>query len=148
MHRPIYIVARTALAMLLALCCLQAPAARADGVAVVVNPGVEEQRVSLGTLRTIFGMRLRTWEDGTPIRVYVLPDDHPLHSEFTKQVLGMFPHQLRWAWDRLVFSGTGQAPTEVGTEREMYRKIAGTAGAIGYLRRDQIDEDIKVLRVE
>lgn len=101
-----------------------------------MNHSVREQPatdlMSKNSLRAIFGMRLRTWPDGSPIRVYVLPDRHPLHTRFCKNVLEVFPHQLRVAWDRLIYSGTGQAPTEIESESEMRTRIASTPGAIGY----------------
>ncbi|MGH8473458.1 MAG: hypothetical protein ACREVJ_13600, partial [Gammaproteobacteria bacterium] len=131
---------------------------------VAVNPGAPAgEAIARNTLSAIFGMRLRAWEDGTPIRVYVLPDNHAVHVMFCKQILGVFPHQYRTAWDRLVFSGTGQAPLEVGSEEEMRARVAGasgeapvvvdseeemrtrvagTSGAIGYLSRKMIDESV------
>jgi hypothetical protein len=83
-------------------------------------------------VREIFFMRLSTWPDGTPIHVFVLPDNHPLHIRFAKEVLGVYPFQLRSAWDRLVFSGTGVAPTTVESEEEMRARIESTPGSIGY----------------
>jgi ABC-type phosphate transport system substrate-binding protein len=87
------------------------------------------------TLREIFFMRLTAWPDGTPIRVFVLPDKHPLHIRFSKDILGVYPFQLRAAWDRLVYSGTGMAPTTVETVEEMRKRIQNTPGGIGYVNR-------------
>ena len=138
---------------------------------VAVNPATPTGvAIARNALSAIFGMRLRVWEDGTPIRVYVLPDNHAVHVMFCKQILGVFPHQYRTAWDRLVYSGTGQAPLEVaseeemrarvagprgeaapvvvGSEAEMRARVAGTAGAIGYLSRKMIDESVTVLQVQ
>jgi len=139
-------------------------------VVVAINPVTPAgEAIARNTLSAIFGMRLRAWENGTPIRVYVLPDNHAVHIAFCKQILGVFPHQYRTAWDRLVYSGTGQAPLEVeseeqmrarlagtrgeapvvvGSEEEMRTRVSGTAGAIGYLTRKMIDESITVLPVE
>ncbi len=82
--------------------------------------------------REIFFMRLNSWPDGSPIHVFVLPDNHPLHVRFTKEVLGVYPFQLRSAWDRLVFSGTGVSPTIVESEEEMRALIKSTPDSIGY----------------
>ena len=57
------------------------------------------------------------------VKVFVLADDHELHRAFAKQVLGLFPYQLRSIWDRQVFSGTGQAPIPVADEAEMLRVV-------------------------
>ena len=89
--------------------------------------------LSADTLREIFFMRLTSWPDGTPIRVFVLPDKHPLHVRFAKEVLGVYPFQLRAAWDRLIFSGTGLIPHVVETVGEMRERVRATPGGIGYV---------------
>jgi len=122
--------------------------AQADDPVLIVHPEVDEQAISLVTVRTIFSMRLGHWRSGTPLRVFILPDDHPLHVRFSKQVLGMYPYQLRWAWDRLVFSGTGQAPVQVATEEEMKRRVATTPGAIGYLSGSMTDDTVRIKNIQ
>ncbi len=84
-------------------------------------------------LRDIFLMRVTRWLNGERIRVFVLPDAHPLHVRFAKEILGVFPYQLRAAWDRMVYSGTGVPPTVVESPEELRRRIDETPGAIGYL---------------
>lgn len=119
-----------------------------DPVEIIVHPVVSTRHLSRNSLRAIFGMRLRAWQDGSPIRVFVLPDDAPLHNLFAKEKLNIFPYQLRSAWDRLIFSGTGQAPFLVNSEEEMRIRVATTPGAIGYLKRVNIDDSIQILHVE
>nr|BAL53726.1 hypothetical conserved protein [uncultured Gammaproteobacteria bacterium] len=115
--------------------------------AVLIHPHVALDSLSRDELRAIFAMRRRTWPDGTPIQVFVLPDDHPLHRAFCKQVLNVYPHQLRRIWDRGVFSGTGQAPIEVSSVEEMQKRIAAVPGAIGYTDRIQQDASVKAITV-
>lgn len=90
----------------------------------------------------------KTWPDGTKIRVFVLPDDDQLHEIVSKEKLNVFPYQLRSMWDRLVFSGTGQAPIKVNSVEEMLTKVASTPGAIGYLWRAKIDDTVTVLQIK
>lgn len=120
----------------------------ADRVIVVAHPSVATSRLSESALRAIFGMRLRSWPDGSTIRVFVMPDQAPLHGLFSKTILGVFPHQIRRSWDRLVFSGAGQAPTEVTSEDAMLDSVATTPGAIGYLREGNADPRVRVVAVE
>lgn len=115
---------------------------------VVTHPGVKEKVLSKSSLRAIFGMRLHAWPDGTAIRVFVMPDDAPLHAAFSKEKLNVFPYQLRSAWDRLVFSGTGQAPDTASSPEEMLAKVASTPGAIGYLPKSKIDGRVNVLEIK
>ncbi|MBA3756456.1 MAG: hypothetical protein H0X02_09615 [Nitrosomonas sp.] len=121
----------------------------ADGqYEIVTYPGVSEKVLSVNSLRSIFSMHLKTWSDGTKIRVFVLPDDDHLHQRVSKEKLNVFPYQLRSTWDRLVFSGTGQAPIKVNSNEEMLAKVASTPGAIGYLWKAYIKENVKVLKIE
>jgi ABC-type phosphate transport system substrate-binding protein len=118
---------------------------------IIANPSVPEKKLSQTALRAIFSMRLRTWSDGALIRVFVFSDDSPLHIQFSKKVLNIFPYQLRRTWDRLVFSGTGQAPIEVRSIQEMYDRIAATAGAIGYVEEGILEgyaSKVQVMQVE
>jgi ABC-type phosphate transport system substrate-binding protein len=93
-------------------------------------------------------MRLHEWPDGTAIRVFVMPDDSSIHAVFSKEKLNVFPYQLRAAWDRLVFSGTGQAPNTVNSPEEMLAKVASTPGAIGYLTKSRMDGSVNVLQIK
>ena len=115
---------------------------------IIINPTVSEKTLSVNSLRSIFSMRLKTWPDGTKIRVFVLPDDDRLHQSVAKEKLNVFPYQLRSTWDRLVYSGTGQAPIKVNSAEEMRAKVASTPGAIGYLWRANINENVNVLEIK
>ena len=121
-----------------------------DRVVPVVNAGTAQFSISKNGLSAIFKMRLLKWQDGTgkPITVYVLPDDTPLHKRFSKEILNVFPHQMRRAWNKLVFSGSGQAPIEVKNVAEMIEKVASTPGAIGYLNAGDIPDDIRILDIQ
>jgi ABC-type phosphate transport system substrate-binding protein len=114
---------------------------------VVVNPSVDETKLSRSALRAIFSMRLRTWPDGSLIKVFVLSNDSPLHIQFSKKILNIFPYQLQRTWDRLVYSGTGQAPIEVKSIEDMYDKVASTPGAIGYLTDKNINCQVRKVKV-
>lgn len=115
-------------------------------VEIITHPNTNIN-LSRNLLRSVFSMRLRTWQNGTPIQVFVLPDDAPLHSTFAKKKLNVFPYQLRSAWDRLVYSGTGQAPLVVHSEEEMRTKVATTPGSIGYLSEDKVDSSVQVVHI-
>jgi ABC-type phosphate transport system substrate-binding protein len=104
-----------------------------QAVEIIVNNSVPAVRYSLDEVRAIFIMRLTQWPNGNPIQVFVLPDGHPVHKSFAKNKLNMFPHQLRSAWNRLVYSGTGVAPTQVLSQEAMLQAISNTPNSIGYL---------------
>ncbi|WP_198655690.1 hypothetical protein [Salinicola sp. CR57] len=115
---------------------------------VIVNKTVQQASLPLETLRAIFAMRQRTFPDGQAVHVFVLPDDNPIHEDFSKKILGVYPHQLRLAWDRAVFSGTGQAPNEVASEAEMIEDVASTPGSVGYIKQSSLTDQVRVLDIE
>jgi ABC-type phosphate transport system substrate-binding protein len=117
-------------------------------VDLVVNQAVSVETLSRSMVRSIFSMRMTSWPDGLPIQVFVLGDKTALHAEFSKQILGVFPHQLRRAWNRQIFAGTGQAPAKLESEEEMREMVAKTPGAIGYISEDKMNDQIRKIDIE
>ncbi|MDI3325408.1 hypothetical protein QKW35_13585 [Pontibacterium granulatum] len=115
---------------------------------VVVNTGVNEISISRQFLLSAFAMRTKRWSDGTPIQVFVLPDENPHHVRFVKSSLHIFPYQLRNIWDRAVFSGSGQSPHVVQSEEEMLERIRTVKGAVGYTSKElEGEHGVKQLKV-
>jgi hypothetical protein len=109
---------------------------------MIRNPSLPATSLKRGEAVLLFSLRAQRWYDGQSVKVFVLPDDHPVHSSFSKKILGLFPYQLRRVWDRQVFSGTGQAPTIVYSEAEMIDRVSGTRGAIGYVGTSSISGNV------
>ena len=117
------------------------------GQELIANKDLADKVLSRNEARLFFTLRLQRWGDDQAVKVFVLPDDHPVHREFAKTVLGLFPYQLRRVWDRQLFSGTGQAPIIVSSEQEMLRRVATTPNAIGYVAGAPVDGSVRVLEV-
>ena len=110
---------------------------------IVVNTSVPKTPYTLADTRAVFMMHQRFWPNGERIKVFVLADSDPLHKDFVKTNLKMYPHQLRRVWDRMSFSGTGIAPTLLYSEQEMIDKIANTPNSIGYIHNRAAHENIR-----
>lgn len=135
-------------AILVAIFLRDVAIASSDRVAIIVNHKVPTETLDRTTVGAIFGMRLKTWQDKTPVKVFVLKSDSQIHAAFCRDFLGLYPYQLERYWDREMFSGLGTRPTVVATPEEMLEKIGSVPGAIGYvdssLARGQ--KEVKVLR--
>jgi ABC-type phosphate transport system substrate-binding protein len=129
------------------LCLIAAAFQSVLAVEIAANPDVPMKQLTRNELQAIFTMRLRTWSNGAAIRVFVLPDSAPLHADFAKEKLSIFPYVLRNYWDRMVFSGTGQFPVELASPAEMRERLADTPGSIGYLPPELIDQRVRALKV-
>jgi len=110
-----------------------------NDMVIAVNNSITETQMSRSFARQLFGMKARQWLDGSAVKVFVLPDKASQHVSFVKEILEIFPYSLRSAWDRQVYSGTGQAPSEVSSIEDMKAKLASTPGAVGYLPKEKID---------
>ena len=118
------------------------------GMEIIVNKSVPVKQYTMNELRSIFAMQQHIWSNEEKIHVFVLADDNPLHRQFTKTKLNMFPHQFRRIWDRLIFSGTGQAPRQVFSPEEMIEKIITTPNSIGYSGVIPENDSIRILKYE
>lgn len=119
----------------------------ARAVEIIVHPGVTTSVVSRPLARLIFGAKVTRWDDGAAIRVFVLPDESPLHQEMSKGILNVYPYQLRVAWDRIIYTGIGLAPIQVANESEMRKQVASVPGAIGYIGRVLNNDKVRALSV-
>lgn len=128
----------------LAAGCHVAPIAAQE---LIAHPSAEIATLTRNEARLYFTLRLKTWPNGRLAKVFVLPDNHPIHQRFTNEILGLYPYQLRRVWDRQIFSGTGQAPITVDDEQEMIQRVATTPGAIGYAAVPNEHPDLRVLQV-
>ena len=114
----------------------------APATEVVVNRSVSTADFSTAEVRAIFAMQKRFWQNNKQIKVFVLPDNNPIHKDFVKNILHMFPHQIRRVWERITYTGTGAAPIVLDSEQEMINKIANTPDSIGYLNSVPNNENI------
>jgi ABC-type phosphate transport system substrate-binding protein len=142
---PLSLAARWLVLIALSLPCLASWADDPNDVVMIAHPNVRVETLSRDTARAIFAMRQRTWPNGQAASVFVLSEDHSVHARFSKSLLNVYPHQLRLAWDRIVFSGTGQAPNVVVSQPEMVKRVASTPGGLGYIERGYLDDSVNVI---
>ncbi len=114
---------------------------------IISNITADTPSLSVTQLRRIYSMRQLHWQNGIPIVVYVLASNNPLHQQFCKQQLRLFPYQLDRIWNKLTFSGYGVAPIEVATQQELIKAIKLTKGAIGYVDNLSEVKDVNVIKI-
>lgn len=122
----------------IALVCLTSQAA-AEPV-LIHHPDLKGESLTTPTLVRVYAMQKRVWSDSTPVKVFTLPNDNPLHKAFVHNYLRMQPYQLDRLWYRLIFSGTGARPEEVSSIDEMLERVRTTPGAIGYVDSSIIEQ--------
>lgn len=112
---------------------------------ILLNESVDTFNIDSTYLNQIFAMQLRKWPNGQAIQVFILPSTSNLHRKFVVDRLKIQAHQLDRIWNRMLFTGTGKAPTVVESEDAMLKMIQITPGAVGYVSEEYPAKDVKVL---
>lgn len=73
------------------------------------------------------------------------PEASPIRETFYTKVAGKSAAQVKAAWSRLVFSGKGTPPKEVGNSTEVKKLVAANSNAVGYIEKSAVDGSVKVL---
>jgi ABC-type phosphate transport system substrate-binding protein len=75
------------------------------------------------------------------------PEDSSIRLEFYAKTTGKSPSLLRAYWSRLIFTGKGQPPKEVGNSAAIKKLVAGHPNLIGYVDSSAVDDSVKVVLV-
>ncbi len=116
-------------------------------VVLVVNDSVEIGEIDLNSLRAIYSLRQLSWPDGTEVTVFVLDVEGDTHRQFCRDILKVYPHQLKKGWDRMEYTGRARGPQVVQSEKMLLDLVKQIPGAIGYVHQVVETVDVHVLSV-
>jgi ABC-type phosphate transport system substrate-binding protein len=113
-------------------------------VAIVVHPSVTDT-INKEDLSRVFLGKAKSLDGGHKVTPLNLPEGNATREEFNDKVLGKNDSQLKSYWSKLIFTGKGQPPKEIGSDREVKQLIAADSGLIGYIDAASVDDSVKVL---
>lgn len=127
-----------ALALVLAI---SGAAAQAADIVVIVHPSA--QALTKEKASDIFLGKEPTY---SPVDY---ADSQPLKAEFYKKLTSRDLTQVKTTWTRVVFTGKGLAPKELGDSAAVKKAVAADPKAVGYIDKSALDGTVKVaLQVE
>lgn len=135
---------RLCLALLISASCGWITDARAEVVVVV------SARSAIGTLKSeqvadiFLGKRL-AYPDGADAVPLDQPENSTVRDVFYNALTGKTPALLKAYWSKLLFTGQGQPPRELATAEAVKKLIASNTKFIGYMNRDALDDNVKVV---
>ncbi len=112
-------------------------------VAVIVHPSNNNQ-LDEATVSKIFLGREKSFADGQSVVPLALADAAPASTAFNDAVLKKSSSQLKAYWSKLVFTGKGTPPKEIGSDEEMLKLVATNPSVIGYVDAAKVDASVKV----
>lgn len=123
---------------------LAAGAAHA-GVAVIVNPANGNAQLNADQVQQLFLGKSKSFPDGSPATPLDQTDGNATRNSFYDQVVQKNGSQLKAYWSKLVFTGKGTPPKEVGDDNAVKQQVATTPGAIGYIDSSKLDATVKAV---
>jgi hypothetical protein len=86
------------------------------------------------------------WKDGSRIVPVNLPPDHAARQTFSRAILRRERRELVAYWNEQHFKGVNP-PVVLESEQAVKAFVRQVDGAVGYIRRDQLEPDLTVLLV-
>jgi ABC-type phosphate transport system substrate-binding protein len=132
----------------------QARAADSGPIVVIVNQANPVQSLSVAELRKIFLSDRSRWETGKTIAPVIASRGAPERSAFLKAVCSMSDAEFSKYFVQAAFTGKDVTPPrEVSNGRDVKSIVAGSPGAIGFIRGldfhgDGSDGGVRAVRVE
>lgn len=113
---------------------------------VIVHGASAIAALSEDDLKDYYLGKKASWPDGSKVVVVVLKDG-PSHEKLMGK-LGKSSSQFSTGWKKLVFTGKGAMPEQVGTEDELIAYVAKTPGSIGFVDAGKAKDGVKAVPVK
>lgn len=113
-------------------------------LAVIAHPSVALDSLSKGQLLDYYTGDIQRWPDGAPVMVKDLREKGEVRAGFYRY-LGKRPSRMKSIWLRRMLSGEGEPPESLSTEEEVLTRVAETPGSLGFVRRTEVTDQVRVL---
>lgn len=113
---------------------------------VILNGASAVAELTEDDLKDYYLGKKASWPDGSKVVVVVLKDG-PSHDKLMGR-LGKSSSQFTTGWKKLVFTGKGAMPEQVGSEDDLVAFVAKTPGAIGYADAGKVKDGVKAVPVK
>jgi ABC-type phosphate transport system substrate-binding protein len=113
-------------------------------VVIIANKSVKKENVNITDIKYIYQLNTKSWSDGSKIKLFDYKGKNATKMAFFK-FIKKTPMQLKREWLRAKLTGAGTPPKEVRSEDEMVTEIANTPGAVGYISKSKVAQNVIVI---
>ncbi len=117
-------------------------------IVVVVADDNPLKSLSRAELENIYLGKMNTLPNGQSVEPIDQQENSPIRHEFYRDYIKRTSTQMKMHWSKLIFSGRGQPPRTVPSDKAMADFVAEHPNAIGYLSTDQVDNRLRVVPIE
>jgi ABC-type phosphate transport system substrate-binding protein len=129
----------------LTLAALPCAGAAAPDVVPVVSAKSHVKDLNADQVADIFLGKTSHFPDGTQAVPIDQAEDSPVREKFYSQFTGKSPAQLKAYWSKIIFTGRGQPPRQVGNSAEAKRFVTQNPNAIAYIDASLVDDTVRVV---
>jgi ABC-type phosphate transport system substrate-binding protein len=127
----------------------QSRAAADDSLAIVVNRSNPVDSLSFPELRKIFMEEQDHWSNGRRITVVMLEPGRVERQAVLAQIYKMDEKDFNQYFLHSMFTGElHAAPKALGSPAEVLKFVFNIPGAIGYLKPSEVNDSVKVVRID
>lgn len=124
---------------------LAGSALAADGFVVIANEGAPATSLTAAQLKDIYTGKTMYWDGGVAVTIVYIADKT---DAALKEHSGMDTSAFKTFWQRLAFSGRGQAPKKADDAAAALALVASTKGAICIVPADADLKGVKKVEVK
>ena len=118
--------------------------AHADVVAVV-SAKSSVTGLSMADIADIFLGKRARYPDGSPAVPLDQVEGSAEREAFYARYAAKTPVEMKMHWSKLIFTGRGQPPRQVGDAQAVKAALAQQPNAIGYIERSLVDDTLTIL---
>ena len=120
-----------------------------QSLAIVVNQSNPITDLSFGELRNIFLGERSHWPDGRRITLVMIESGRPERSAMLRELYHMNEAELNRHFLHALFTGQVLvSPKTLNTPMGVCKFVFNVPGAIGFLRASDVDESVRVIRID
>ena len=113
--------------------------------AIIVSKSNANTSMDSSTVSRIYLGKLSKFSNGEPAVPVDQSEGSATRDAFNGSVLGKSSSQLKAYWSRLIFTGKGTPPKEVGDDAAVKKLVAANPNMIGYIDSSAVDDTVKVV---
>lgn len=137
---------RIAYGLFVALLFAGLPVRAGETLAIITAVANPLDTVSLDSLKLIYQRKNQMDAEGNRWIPLNLPASNPIRRSFSQGLFSMLPEEQEDYWNVQYFNGNSP-PKVMASEEAILRFVESTTGAIGYVRKQKIDQRVKVLLI-
>ena len=119
-----------------------------EGLAIVVNPNNPTTDITLSQLRAMFLGERKWWSNRHRVTLAGMRRNTPEWQTVRRVIYKMDRRELDHYYLYQSFKGENPSlPTTMQAPADVKKFVVSTPGALGYLRASDVDESVKVVRV-